>query len=493
MKLLIADDSVSIHTFITKSFDWGKLGIEAIEHAYDGEETIRRVREGHPDLLILDIEMPYRTGIEVLETTHGQTVAPHTVILSAYDKFQYAREAMKYGAKQYLLKPIDPNQLVEALQSMVDLVKQKARTNLKQKIPALLPERTFLVEQVEDEIKKSLRILRFRHHATALIGGVTGLAKRLQDCPAYRELRDRLLVFPVDDSQCFIVFDAEMRSKEVLLRLGTRLREELAPEAGEQERLTIGWSAFDAPGVGESLQQSNDAYLRGYYEGSGVFFHDPLYFAREDDPDFALRWKRRLFDALEQRYSEAVVKNMIDEMFASLLSHKAKPSRVRAWCEEWLYEMASVACAGRGHGPRTAWNDPGTSLKETKRRFKESLLSLFPGRTPSSSEMIQLIKKYIDNNPGDVLNLEALSEKFHMNKFVISRMFKSEIGENFWGYVTKVRIERAQALLENTDMKMVQIATSLGFQEESHFSNVFKKYTGCSPKEYRIARKNDSQ
>jgi two-component system response regulator YesN len=119
MKLLVADDQVSLHRYLDKVMDWEAMGFTDVRHAYDGEEAAAMVASFHPDILILDIHMPNLNGIESLKRVRQSGLAPKTIILSAYDEFEYARDALHLQVSHYLLKPVDAAQLRSALEELV--------------------------------------------------------------------------------------------------------------------------------------------------------------------------------------------------------------------------------------------------------------------------------------------------------------------------------------------------------------------------------------
>lgn len=146
MKLLIVDDQLSLHRYLDKVMDWMDLGIADVKHAYDGEEAINMIETLHPDLMIMDIHMPLLDGIESLKRIQHLDKVPRTIILSAYDQFSYAREALRLQVSQYLLKPVDAGLLRDALSELI----QQSTSDAKQLVRAEL-ERTVYSEQLEGD------------------------------------------------------------------------------------------------------------------------------------------------------------------------------------------------------------------------------------------------------------------------------------------------------------------------------------------------------
>lgn len=130
MKLLIVDDQISLHRYLDKMMDWKELGITCVEHAYDGEEAAAMVETFLPDIMIMDIHMPILNGIESLKRIQKLKKIPQTIILSAYEEFEYARDALRLRVSQYLLKPVDAALLRNALRDLIEASISAARQTI---------------------------------------------------------------------------------------------------------------------------------------------------------------------------------------------------------------------------------------------------------------------------------------------------------------------------------------------------------------------------
>lgn len=119
MKILICDDDISVINVIEKQIDWTSLDIDTILRAYNGTVAKEIIEAERPNLILCDIEMPQSDGISVLKYVYNSGIPTEFMFLTCYESFEYAREAVRYGAKNYLTKPLDLKELYEALQTMV--------------------------------------------------------------------------------------------------------------------------------------------------------------------------------------------------------------------------------------------------------------------------------------------------------------------------------------------------------------------------------------
>ena len=125
LKLLIADDEKTICFLIARLLDWKKLGFEIIGMAYTGVDAFEMIKKEQPDVIISDIRMPGYDGIELIKKTKEAQIEAEFVMISGFRQFEYAQNAMKYGVKYYLLKPIEEDKLLEIAQEIREAILDK--------------------------------------------------------------------------------------------------------------------------------------------------------------------------------------------------------------------------------------------------------------------------------------------------------------------------------------------------------------------------------
>ncbi len=134
IRMLIIDDDYYIRIGIQNSIDWESLGVEIIGDAEDGEQGLEAILQLKPDLILLDVCMPFMNGLELLEQLANHKLNCNVIILSGYDEFEYAQMAIKYGVIDYLLKPIDKEKLVESILKTRDVIRKKASIHYYQQL-----------------------------------------------------------------------------------------------------------------------------------------------------------------------------------------------------------------------------------------------------------------------------------------------------------------------------------------------------------------------
>ena len=123
MKLLVVDDQHSVHMYLQKALDFAALGVSDVLHAQNGVQALALIRAHHPHVMLLDIQMPQMNGLQLLETLRREGIpCPETIVLTAYDEFDYAKRCIEFGVNHYVLKPIDPQEITELLREAFQAV-----------------------------------------------------------------------------------------------------------------------------------------------------------------------------------------------------------------------------------------------------------------------------------------------------------------------------------------------------------------------------------
>ncbi|MCM3634228.1 response regulator [Paenibacillus camelliae] len=251
MKLLIVDDQLSLHRYLDKVMDWTDLGIADVKHAYDGEEAIDMIETLRPNLMIMDIHMPLLDGIESLKRIQHLDEIPRTIILSAYDQFSYAREALRLQVSQYLLKPVDAGLLRDALSELI----HQSKTEAKQWVQAEL-ERTLYSEQLEGDslikFQNGLALLSIQRFAIVTFEGISALENK------YFALLQEHLAMRID---CVMCCNNHKEQQVVLVGGGEELTSRHLRELSEAviEKVTVTTAPCTLTVGISSIAQAQDA------------------------------------------------------------------------------------------------------------------------------------------------------------------------------------------------------------------------------------------
>lgn len=505
MKLLIADDQQSLHTFLDKMMDWEKLGISQVKHAYDGRETVELVQQFDPDLLIIDIQMPYLNGIDTLKQLHQLACKPKTVILSAYDEFEYAREALRLSVAQYLLKPVDTVQLEEALAEMVEEIKREQQVQLEVILASLLEtehahaEAGWLV--LAEKVWHTFALQSY----SILI--VTGQLSNQRDAAAFlyrQEPQPAVVAVHAVQGKQYVIFLgwSDARPPAELIRLYEGAAKEWQSSMA-QRTLRIGASK---PGqawseLPELLEQSKQASVAAFH-GAALLHH---YTDMKLPPEgWTIQHYQQFNQAFEERFALEFTVDHVMELIASLFRTfrelLLEPDQVYRLCV--YYWSMAVQTLEREQRLNAEYEVPSLeklqqwfTLDELERYVAgeiSRLIAVTDRVAEQVEETVARIKQHVDRHYGEELSLQHVAERFALDKYQLSRLFKQQYGINYWQYVTTVRLDKAAELLVGTNLKNSAIAEMTGFVDESHLSKTFKKHFTLSPKEYRAGKRGAS-
>lgn len=473
MRLLVADDQNSVHLFLDKMLSVEKLGITEVLHARDGEQAADMAEKYQPELILLDIRMPVMDGMEVLERLKQKKFQCKIIILSAYNEFEYARQCMGYGVKDYLLKPID----IEELENTLIRLMEEIRSEYAHRLCSL--EFGFLAgkwktEKWEEEAEKILQVLLKPEDSFYAVCSRAGETLQING------RNDSVSTAATEELQIFLCrckSQNEWMQDVEFLRNHTSCPVGVSTMFHERKRLPA------------ALVEAREALTQGFYN-MGVNIYRPGAFVYPgQQPEGALA--DRLTDAI-QKGNVQEIKVSLEKLFAGFQINSVHPQYVCEFCYSYLIGMNKnfvetfQRLKGNDLTADFRYQDV-VSLKNTFFRFILTIRSdVTPEKALSDTDTVKKIKRYIDENYEKDLSLAAVTKHFFISKYQVSRLFKKMFGKNYSEYVLEIRMRTAGHLLLNTREKVEEIARQVGFEDAAYFSRVFSKYfDGISPGEYR--------
>ena len=425
MKLLIVDDQHSVYLYIEKVLNIKAIGFDHSFYASNGEEALPIIETEKPEVMLLDIQMPKMNGIQLLEALSERNIPiPLTIVLSAYDEFSYAQRCIDFGINSYVLKPIDPDEIFKQLTNAVKKLSDSSNVRLE----ALFPMQCV----TENDALPSAPCKPFR--VVCVKAGTQFLEKTI----AHHRTRgiDFYLLSVEDPKNCSQdIFDNVTDLPKAIRAAETAL-----------------WLHFY-----ESIPEGNP----------------------KDNP---------LLNLEENFYSEDA-KSLFQEVekaFMCFRRDNIPPQTVLAECEKVYCQLAK-----RFNGEKvTLFDDAYIDAADALQRFMEQLYILKDAADPvfshSATETVYAIKDYIDTHFDEDLSLSVMSSRFYISRYQISRLFKQIFGTGYKEYILSIRMNAAAQMLQKTDARLYEISLAVGFDEQSYFSNVFKKTFGVNPQTYRL-------
>lgn len=496
INLIIADDEYFIRQRIKKIIPWEKMDLTFAGEAENGTQVIKLLRKTSADILLLDIKMPRMDGIETARYISEHFPHVHIITLSGYNDFEYARSMLRFGVKEYLLKPVSPEELENVLSRCIHSVKHERSKEMILNL-YLEYEKTQALESVrnassswEDFCGAYPEFAGFRYSFFCAFFLESGSA----DLPAgiAAGIRESgLLCCHWQDSdyicfmQVFLCHENEIKTADTVLNDCVRCQDTYTyVVCGDPFPVTESHA--------EPYRLCSAGLMNRYFRDksavervSGALPHTDF---REE-----LRKQRKALPPLLNSKDESRLRDYMDSLFA-LADEWKSPEFIRLTVTEifTIYFIFSDVFKHNGG----SINEVVSSLLDSEystAALKEDCLSYGlqcireSTLAPSDSLLCGRVIEYIRKNYADTsLSVAKIAAHFQLHPTYLGSVFKKAEHSSLLQYISEVRIEEAKKLLTKTDMKISEIAESIGFSDIYYFSKRFKKITGYTPKEYAL-------
>lgn len=524
-RILLADDEgimlEALRTMIRRQLE----DEVEIETAKTGRAAIETAELFHPDIIFMDIQMPGINGIQALREIRRFNAAALMYVISAYDKFDYAKEAIDLGVERYLMKPINRTKIAEVLQeacAKIDGMRSKRRYDLsvQEKLETIIPvvENGFVSNMLLSGETAQLQYFRNLLDMSEEYGYVvvytfgTGIEDGKLISPVgisvkaqgfYPEFRAIVKSF----TPCIIGGVMTDRIVTVVPSLHAELPYEGRVQVIDQVRRTISrleekLGVFFRAGIGRvrtlgDLRSSYQEATIALQESDSRVVHTGDVLTRGNyEDDFPIELEKELFQAF--RHGE--LQSMTDKAnrFFDWMIHRHPEDRdnIRLKVLEYVLwaekEAFHEGVLNYRFEKRKFYLSDVMSMQDyvqLRKWFMDKMTdlcrSIMRRRQEQSESVVNRAKNYIQENYAKDISLDEVSREVNVSPYYFSKLFKSEAGVNFIDYLTGIRIDRARALLEDPGIPIKEIGIEVGYVDPNYFSRIFKKQTQMSPREYR--------
>lgn len=520
MRALIVDDEKHVRSAIRLLADWPSFGITSLEEAEDGETAVRLISGLQPDLVFTDMLMPGMGGTGLLEWIKIHSPRTKVIVISGHDDFELVRTAVKCGGLDYLLKPIDPADLGEAIRKAVDSRRLEAETERRlhehhmevNQIKPVYWER-MLSNLLDDasyygKLKDSLiRDLGYSPETQECRVGVIGLAdippvirrkfasgmdllyfSLLNICNEYLSRDKTGYAFRHGDGTLvLLIWRYTSSAGELVRRIGSGISRTLGGsfDIGLSRMAPFPQGAATAYREAIHALRSRNLLLRNGWIHEAETGQEPVF-----RPLPFREYEEELRLAVQSAH-EGQIAAAAGKLFKDIRRwNRITVDHLELWKQEFSLFQARWAMEG-SEVPEPGIpmeTDGSLSLPDWEERITELLLQLADRHTLQLREdrhIIYEIAHYLREHAEEEISLQDIADRFYLSREYISRKFKQEFKENLSDYIARIRIEKSKLLLLNPDFRLGQIALLVGYQDDKYFSKVFKKLTGLSPGEYR--------
>ncbi|KAA9004096.1 response regulator [Paenibacillus spiritus] len=517
-KALLVDDEPIILRSLRAAIPWEELRIGIVGEARNGEAALKLIEETAPDIVISDIRMPGIDGLSLMRDVLSANDRLLFIFISGYGEFEYAREALRMGAFDYLLKPIDHDELEVMLERAVEKLDTRRENDQllhsARALSELARERLFagLIEGRDGplqqlkwlergELEDSYFLIAVQLDGYAGLGSAwTDEEKRLW-LFAIRNILEEwstgwrgLALFPYHGGEWVLLFPGA--------NPGTR--EEVAADLIETIRryaklsCSAGISREHA-GLGQlstAYAEASKALVRRFYDGPGRVYAPVEERGAAGSAAYPMDAERELAESVRQ-LDAARLRNGLNRFREAL----SAASATREQAERHLTELLVVLYRGLEEWTGSSPGSPDVLLDRLRRlgTLDEMMAEAAAELTAAIASAVHTVPKddprsiadkvrrFIESSYSKEIGVEEAAEVAGLSVSHFCTLFKNTTGYTFLEYLTHCRIEKAKYLLTSSEVKVYRIAPLVGYQDPRYFAQVFKKATGKTPTEYREA------
>lgn len=523
IKLLLADDEPLVLVGLQSMIDWNAYNIELCSVAHNGEEALKRIAEQKPDIVLIDIKMPVKDGLEVVrECRKAGSELPLFILLTSFEEFQFAKKAIRLGAVDYLIKlELTPESLADAVKRCLKLL-ATIYTRRQGTSPAgtmddlsILYERFFIRlynglfenrQQYELQRKELQVDFSFNAYTVCYCEILDSASLSSQNCKQRTQLYSgtvHMIRETINRYMACYITSLDLRHFNITFCLSQQelpdvqhLLQTILQEASDtvysyfNVTLTcrIGRLVKDPYAISESY-----ASARHVLSTAHIAFFDPQTESTPPSLDIPF-YRKEIAQAFEQLDMD-VLSQALSKIAAAL---KAQPSHyIEALdiASTLLYMSITLLPDGETLLNRIFTGEDSYRCLyrcQTVVQVVEWITILQSGlvcelterRQTYKAHTVQKVMQYIRANLNRKLSLPEVAAFFGFSPNYLSQLFAKETGQNFVEFITHEKIAAAKEMMANSDCKIYEIAEKLGFDSAFYFSKVFKKVEGCSPREY---------
>lgn len=521
-KVLIADDEVKVGQLVKRLIQWDRLGLTCIGLVTDGQTAYEKILSESPDIVITDIRMPVLTGLEMIQKASEQGVKCHFIVVSGYKYFDYAQKALKYGVEDYLLKPIDEDELNRQLQKIV--AEEEQREDKQQQVDQIekkledskyLRHKEFLrqiLSQKQENIDAANTEFGLQLENKCFRGLTFKLDRDIDVAENTQQMQFvlRKIMQKAEDafSACTIDLIAAVQSNhsvQVLLNyfqteqenIDNRITDffnELSDylENFQHYRITVGVSSevesFEQ--ISTAIEMSKEAAASRLFKGNGRRIEycqephtlfSPKDFQNEYE-EFAKAVETMQPDACQYQIHKCFRLASDKALFASEFY------AMGLWLLRSTYDILEIADTFDVDVQQEVLENLSTVadlrdyvIRQVQQLIKESRSERENRERKPVLEAIAYMKEHFTEK----ITLEDVAATIGFNTNYFSELFKKETGENFSNYLLGIRMEKAKQMLRDTKIPVYEIGESVGYKDAKYFSQQFMKVVGVKPAEYR--------
>jgi Response regulator receiver domain./Bacterial regulatory helix-turn-helix proteins, AraC family. len=530
IKVMIIDDEHIIRTGIRTSIDWNSYGMAVVGEASNGKEALEKALEVKPDIAIVDIRMPVMDGLEFTRLIKEKMPDMRIIIVSGYDDFTYAKEALRLGVNDYLLKPIGADELINLTKKLCkEIIEERREQDTEKTLKNIFTENLpylqshlinsiikgeyideNFIHQKMDELQMKLSG-RFFEVAIIDIDDFYLITENLSDLEkeklraSVKIIADDVLkswtnsggVYFSEFDFLIAVINVKKSGRKELHQLYSKIKNEIRDRLNLTVTIGVSDMCSGILNLSEAYNKALTALRSKVFKGKNkvLYYEDskrqnplPVIYPSEDE--------KELLDSLKTMKIDKI-NSVIEKICTNLSNHAADEKEVKNICLRLIIIATSVLeTLGVNYRKNSVIDfDPYREIEKyetiadieawLKQIFSNFVDALQNYKNEKYSGIAKIAIQYIEENYFKDINVQQLAAVTCVTPNYFSRVFKRETGKSFTEWLNTVRIEMAKMYLKDPKLRIYEVADKVGYNDYKIFNFNFKKYAGCTPKEYR--------
>lgn len=526
MKVMIADDEILEREVYKVMISRYFPGLQVVAEAETGRQAIELFDIHKPELILMDVKMPGINGIEAIGDIRKRSRNTKFIVISAYNFFDYAKEALKYGIEDYLLKPVAKDEFIRIIGKVVSKIEDeiqwsKEELEMKEKLRSILPilesELTFAIMMGDDsKIKQYSSLLNMDissgYTAIGMINDdsfTTGdeimrnlTAKKIQEYIKENmpELNPCIRSSFISNKMVFIfpwrmdeqVYEIKENAYKKMLKIRNTIKDNFNVKM-----------YFGIGEVYKSLSDIRNSYNQALMIinnidsfGIDIINYGDIKSDMIKQFQYPYEMERQLVEKVRLGITEQAIRVFVNIFDYTTEYFKGDVNRVKFELLElyfalsrMTYELDSEYAGLKDFVMSKDTYFNLSTIREIYHIFEEDIRSICSQfreeRNKRAKNIIFLAVRYVKENYMKEITLEEVAKRVCVSPNYFSRMFKNEFNQNFIDYLTQVRVEAAKELIVNSGKNISDICWKVGYNDPNYFTKVFKKVVGLTPSEYK--------
>lgn len=523
-KVILVDDEPHILEGMNYLINWEEYGIEIVGRAASGIEALQMIsQEKYVHLLITDVKMPEMSGLQLIHAVKQSHPHIKCIILSGFDDFQYVKEAVKLGIENYLLKPVNREELSSTLLNITEKIENELYEQIRKNQSFNVLKENILYRIITNEIGKEelLQKAQFLHIDLDCSNYIVGIINIIYSSRekenltirdkqklnyAVRNILEEFIgkhqlgtVFSDLSGNLIVLVHHRMYAvdKTAILPVLEQCKSIVSSMLKLDLFITLGSFEQDHEFISKSYDLAKDLqeYQLVYPRNSILFHEDILSLHAQSQQSLTIDYES--FNKLLASQKTESLMLFIDQVFEQFKQGAPiTPAHVQNITMEMFIQVRNTAkqLAKNNHYPSFEYKALISGFKHLQNAdelhswLKKITLSAVNILADSDERMNPAIKQilyYIHHNYSKDISIKMLSANFNINAAYLGQLFKEETGEILSNFLLKLRMEQAKQLLIHTRLKAGEIALEVGYNEANYFYKAFKKHAGISVSEFR--------